>query len=206
MNVQDILFEYLKDVVYNTDAAELDLETLPPEFHKLGQGMQLLRQWILEAKAFSINLAKGNLSQTEADADNVFVAPMKELQGTLRHLTWQTQQIAKGDYSQKVDFMGQFSESFNTMTKQLEEQREALLAEKRETERKNAELKQSFELAQVFANYTHSMIFIHSKENQTEIFKNEAAVRFLEERPTTAQILMNKLQQKDVEGITDSIR
>jgi two-component system, sensor histidine kinase and response regulator len=35
------------------------------------------------------------------------------------HLTWQTQQIADGDYNQKVDFMGDFSIAFNKMTSQL---------------------------------------------------------------------------------------
>lgn len=46
---------------------------------------------------------------------------LKGLQTSLRHLTWQTSQIAKGDFSQKVDFMGEFSESFNGMVRDLEQ-------------------------------------------------------------------------------------
>jgi PAS domain S-box-containing protein len=41
----------------------------------------------------------------------------------LQHLTWQTQQVAKGDYRQRVEFMGNFSMAFNTMVQQLEERR-----------------------------------------------------------------------------------
>jgi diguanylate cyclase (GGDEF)-like protein len=46
---------------------------------------------------------------------------LKGLQTSLRHLTWQTSQIAKGDFNQKVDFMGEFSESFNGMVRDLKQ-------------------------------------------------------------------------------------
>ena len=45
---------------------------------------------------------------------------LKNLQANLRHLTWQVEQIAKGDLSQRVDFMGDFSIAFNLMVDQLE--------------------------------------------------------------------------------------
>lgn len=41
-------------------------------------------------------------------------APLR-LRANLRHLTWQTQQVAAGDFSQRVDFLGAFSEAFNSM-------------------------------------------------------------------------------------------
>jgi Signal transduction histidine kinase involved in nitrogen fixation and metabolism regulation len=44
-------------------------------------------------------------------------------------LTWQTQQIAKGDFFQRVDFMGDFSQAFNTMTNALQESQDQLLVE-----------------------------------------------------------------------------
>jgi serine phosphatase RsbU (regulator of sigma subunit) len=46
---------------------------------------------------------------------------IKNLHANLRHLTWKTQQIAGGDLSQHVDFMGDFSKAFNSMTRQLQE-------------------------------------------------------------------------------------
>ena len=45
---------------------------------------------------------------------------LKALQANLRHLSWQAEQIGKGDFSQRVEFMGEFSTSFNSMAKQLE--------------------------------------------------------------------------------------
>lgn len=60
---------------------------------------------------------------------------LKNLQATLRHLTWQTGQIAKGDYSQRVEFLGEFSHSFNWMVEQLDAYRQRILGQNRELER-----------------------------------------------------------------------
>jgi signal transduction histidine kinase/DNA-binding response OmpR family regulator len=46
---------------------------------------------------------------------------IKHLHASLRHLTWTTQQIAMGDFSHEVDFMGDFSAAFNSMTQQLKD-------------------------------------------------------------------------------------
>jgi len=42
---------------------------------------------------------------------------LKSLQANLRHLIWQVQMIEKGDFTQKVHFMGEFSEAFNGMVR-----------------------------------------------------------------------------------------
>lgn len=49
----------------------------------------------------------------------------------MNHLTWQAKQVAAGDYSQHVSYLGEFSEAFNTMIEQLRE-RENLLMKKAE--------------------------------------------------------------------------
>jgi diguanylate cyclase (GGDEF)-like protein len=40
---------------------------------------------------------------------------LKALQAHLRHLIWQVQMVEKGDFSQEVRFMGEFSTAFNNM-------------------------------------------------------------------------------------------
>ncbi len=122
----EVLFQYLKDVLYAPERANLDVDALPPELWQLGRGIRFLGHCVLEQRTFLRALAKGDLAVEPPSAQNVLAAPAKELQGSLRHLTWQTQQVAKGDYNQKVDFMGEFSSAFNTMTDQLN-QRTAML-------------------------------------------------------------------------------
>ncbi len=64
-------------------------------------------------------LALGKLDE-ELKSRILFLAPFKQLQANLRHLTWQTQQIAKGNFNLRVDFMGDFSEAFNSMVASLD--------------------------------------------------------------------------------------
>ena len=51
---------------------------------------------------------------------------LKALQANLKHLAWQVEQVAAGDLSQRVDFMGDFSVSFNKMVLQLEQSLEEM--------------------------------------------------------------------------------
>jgi len=83
-----------------------------------------------EAHDFIQALAKGNL-EAPSPPYNLLASPFKQLQANLLHLTWQTGQIAAGDYSQRVDFMGAFSTAFNSMVEALEDKRrtETLLRE-----------------------------------------------------------------------------
>src|SRR5512137_1014714 len=62
---------------------------------------------------------------------------LKALQSNLKHLTWKTQQIAAGDLEQAVDFMGDFSTAFNTMTQQLKDSYQEL-------ERRNQFIRKTF--------------------------------------------------------------
>lgn len=78
-------------------------------------------------------LAEGNLEVSAPPRRNLLASPYKQLQANLLHLVWQTQQIAAGDFTQRVHFMGDFSTSFNSMVEALEEKRrtEKLLQEER---------------------------------------------------------------------------
>ena len=88
---EDVLFQYLKDILYHPDQASLDIKALPPEFLKLGEGMCFLADCVREARTFATAMAKGDLSQQPPGAENVLAAPIKDLQNSLRHLAWQTQ-------------------------------------------------------------------------------------------------------------------
>ncbi len=65
------------------------------------------------------DLSRGELDAPLPRGKMYALQSLKNLQANLRHLAWKTQQIAKGDFSQKVDFMGELSAAFNTMAIQL---------------------------------------------------------------------------------------
>ncbi len=103
---------------------------MEPELADLCDTVNRLAESFRDARTFIQALADGNLDAT-APTRNLLASPYKQLQANLLHLTWQTKQIAAGDYSQRVYFMGVFSTAFNTMVEALEEKRrtEALLRE-----------------------------------------------------------------------------
>lgn len=73
-----------------------------------------------EATDLAYHLASGDINFEPAGGKTLIAQSLKSLQASLRHLTWTTKQIALGDFGHKVDFMGEFSEAFNSMARQLD--------------------------------------------------------------------------------------
>jgi len=99
---------------------------LPPDQRAMLDDLAAIRQ-------FARDLSKGDLSG-ELGVKGPLAGSLKALQANLRHLTWQVQQVAQGDYSQRVEFMGEFSAAFHEMTEGLrraraEEREQRILAE-----------------------------------------------------------------------------
>ena len=79
-----------------------------------------LGAFMAEIQGFILPLAKGELSSVPLRSGNFMASPFKELHSRLCELTWQAQQVARGDYAQRIDFMGEFSVAFNSMVQALD--------------------------------------------------------------------------------------
>jgi two-component system, sensor histidine kinase and response regulator len=88
------------------------------EIKQLAGKVNALIDLFLDISSAIKPLALGKLDG-ELKSRILFLAPFKQLQANLRHLTWQTQQIAQGNFNLRVDFMGDFSEAFNSMVASL---------------------------------------------------------------------------------------
>jgi signal transduction histidine kinase len=77
---------------------------------------------IVDSQQFALAMAQGDLSRDLAVKGHM-AGSLKTLQSSLRHLTWQAGQIARGDLSQRIQFMGDFSDSFNAMIEHLSEEK-----------------------------------------------------------------------------------
>ena len=121
--VADMLFAYLRDVIYYPNSASLDIEKLPEPLTDVGKGLLYLNNMLIEMRTFAQELSAGNLNCAVPRPNNELASPLKALHATLTHLTWQAQRVADGDYGQRVYFMGEFAVAFNNMTIQLEQQR-----------------------------------------------------------------------------------
>ncbi len=98
---------------------------LPEDYpeNEVKQVVKYVNKFIVEYRAFAdilSTLSKGELDFDPPRSKMHILQSFKNLHANLRHLTWKTQQIASGDFTQKVDFVGDFSKAFNSMTQQLQ--------------------------------------------------------------------------------------
>ena len=125
------VLQALRDVLTKGDTPS----TLLPSNENNREIFQALIAEMTALSSFSDCLAKGDLSPDFRQKGRM-AGNFKALQANMRHMTWQAQEIAKGDYTQRLSFLGDFSTAFNIMVEGLEkarterEEHEKVLAEK----------------------------------------------------------------------------
>ncbi len=102
------------------------LLTLPKDYpdNEIRQVVEYANRFATEYRTLAdamTALSRGDLDFDVPTGKMHILQSFKNLHANLRHLTWKTQEIAGGDLSQHVDFMGGFSKAFNSMTQQLQE-------------------------------------------------------------------------------------
>ena len=99
---------------------------LPEDFpdNEIKQAVGYINKFINEYNSATDSvhaISKGDLNLELPKSKLLILQTLKHLHASLRHLTWTTQQIAKGDFNHEVSFMGDFSAAFNSMTQQLKD-------------------------------------------------------------------------------------
>jgi ABC-type transport system substrate-binding protein len=94
---------------------------LPEDYpdNEIKQALSYINKFINEYNSATDSiqaLSKGELDLELPEGKMSILQTLKHLHANLRHLTWTTQQIAKGDFNHEVSFMGDFSVAFNSMT------------------------------------------------------------------------------------------
>lgn len=108
------ILDYFKSLLNDLGSSPVPPENISSDetFIELDQTLKTIRKAAAE-------LGNGNLSH-DIKGKGYVLGSMKNLQASLRNLTWITKTIASGDFSQRVHFLGDFSEAFNSMTEKLE--------------------------------------------------------------------------------------
>jgi diguanylate cyclase (GGDEF)-like protein len=162
----------LRDVLYYPNRAKLDVASLPEDFRELGEGMVVFAAMLAEVRDLARSLSRGDLNGKLPGPDNELASNLKALHATLKHLTWQTQQVAKGDYNQQIDFMGDFSDAFNTMISQLKERSENHNEELEIIRKKTRDLARSNSLFEVITGNMSEWIVMIDRETGEHLFAN----------------------------------
>jgi diguanylate cyclase (GGDEF)-like protein len=93
-------------------------DEIPPETLCGVKNFDQLFSTVRGIRNLTLALSHGDL-EYQAPEKGIIIGALKSLQSNLRHLTWQTKQIAGGDYGHTVSFHGDFADAFNNMTAQL---------------------------------------------------------------------------------------
>ncbi len=139
---------------------------LPAGFpdNELRQVVDYANRFVAEYRALADALSA--LSRGELDFDVPagrmhILQSFKNLHANLRHLTWKTQQIAGGDLTQHIDFMGGFSKAFNSMTQQLKEAFAKIDRQNQQLSAANQRMKRDLDAA---ARVQHTLLPDHLPE------------------------------------------
>jgi serine phosphatase RsbU (regulator of sigma subunit) len=127
----------------------LDLPEDYPE-NEVRQVVEYANRFVAEYQALAgamSAMSRGDLDLNIPAGRMHVLQSFKNLHANLRHLTWKTQEIAGGDLSQHVDFMGDFSLAFNSMTQQLREAFAKIEQQNQELSRANHRMKRDLDAA-----------------------------------------------------------
>jgi len=193
IEIPDILFEYLRDILYTPHKQALVLEKLPAEFRKFGMGMQFLHQCVAEMRTFANDLSKGRLNTQHPNVENGLAAPLMSIHSALTHLTWLAQQVASGDYNQTLDFMGDFGQYFNTMIIQLKERHLSLIEERQLVIEKENGLKQTQEMLMDIIMKVPQGVVVLDPDTGDRLFANRTATRFTKTNPEAVKEIQSAL-------------
>ncbi|MDR2904171.1 MAG: hypothetical protein LBU77_06670, partial [Clostridiales bacterium] len=162
------------------DTEGIDSDTL----NNIYTAINCIYKKIEELNEYSSALSQGNLDVEFPPRNNYLVGGLKELHSNLLHLTWKVNQISGGDYNQKVDFMGRFSDAFNDMVQKLKT-REIQLSESRN-------------VVESLFKYTNIMIYIIDTETKELVYCKEKNYKVYYDSgfSEASRYIVNKLNEK----------
>lgn len=134
----------------------------------LHEAINELVKRIDECERFVEALVDGQLDSEVPGRENALAGGIKALHAHFKHLTWQANQVAKGDYKQRVDFLGDFSDAFNQMIRQLKEREEAL-------QEKNKNLQETTQLLYAVMDSLKEGLVIRDLATNKILYTNDAA-------------------------------
>jgi diguanylate cyclase (GGDEF)-like protein len=118
-NQERVALDHLIKLINHGQVPTLD-DTL-----KQVPGVEDMHEQLLHIRNILFAFSNGDLSQN-IQIRGFLAGCLKSLQAHLRHMVWQVQQVEQGDFTQRVEFLGEFSEAFNNMVQQFDETLRAL--------------------------------------------------------------------------------
>lgn len=150
---------------------------------QLQEGYLSLKKEILNIQDQIRQLSNGRLSG-DIKTGGYTSGLLKTLQSNLLHVTWQAKQIASGDLTQRVDFLDEFSDSFNSMVASLQDNRRELELRQSQlmdlNEKLQSEVVERRRAEQALANANHKLMILSSITRHDTLNQITASRGYLE--------------------------
>ena len=111
---QDKIIAYIQSLLLDGSIED----QLPEELQGI-EGLHEIDETLRNLRNSVKSISEGALSK-QLTGKGYLMGTIKSLQATLKTMIWQTKAIASGDYSNRVEFLGEFSDAFNSMAQKLE--------------------------------------------------------------------------------------
>lgn len=203
MNSRDLdaLLNQIKNIILNKPISE-EIMSESEDLADLQEAIFYLSNCLSESNEFLKQVSAGNLEAKMPSRHNFLAGSLKELHSGLKHLTWQANQVASGDYNQKVGFLGDFSVSFNKMIAQLSEREDRL-------KQQSSMLKETNTLMMSIMDGLKDWIVVTDKETGEVIYSNQSAKQLLYDTDSKKHICgeecqLIKLLKRDRTGSYDN--
>lgn len=192
------LIDLINRAAEDIEHTEIKAESLSPEYCELGAAICSCLAQVKEVNGFIAGIADGELDGAIPPRSNYLAGPSKDLYYKLKHLTWQANQVARGDYSQRVDFLGSFSESFNYMITELDKREkeirkhaeERVLAMQKENDRLKSRSERLMSHYHAYRDYIQSF---QDFRNHYKLMMGEVYALFDEGKYDEGRLLIAKI-------------
>ena len=160
----------------------------------LAQALHRLSEAVGELHEFAKALCEGHLDAVSPSRENALCWELKALRSHLSHLNWQMQAVSQGDYSQHIDFLGDYSITFNAMIQQLRDREEALREAKLRAEKRTKELTEQQNLLQYIMGQARQAILVLEEATGSELFCNASLVRWRDRQEKVVAAVVQRLR------------
>ncbi len=158
------LTEYLELIVTGGPQPPLNTDLLSEPCRELGRALEAFCGLVEELNDYTSRLAGGDLSQDPPERGGRLSGGLKSLRDGLKRLTRQAGLVAKGDLSQSLPQMGEFSEAFDAMTRQMREWEAKLRAEVRRAQHR----------AVIIESYTEMLVELLDQRDEWMLVVDQA--------------------------------
>jgi len=167
------IFQSLKAIALNHKSRELDAKDFDPEYHPIVEAVNHIILSLKEISVLAQDLSEGQLDTTVLSRTNYLSSVFKELRAKLKHLSWQVKQVKHGDYSQRLEYFGELSDSINSMIEELDAREQKLTLQKEN-------YRQLSETMQLALNNISERVFITDAEMSEILYMNEASRAYMQ--------------------------